>query len=607
MAHYVSRLDTRTSTTPKEWLKTCSEIGTLVNEWANRGDIVVYAGSDAGAGHTACYIKSVAEMEINIPVAFGSFATPEIVGDFTKRETHYEWASATGVIYHESLHARFSEWEQTALESMGEKVFRTFALLDESRIERYGVLNLPQNTLFLRSSALELALREVDEKINDLSSIRLSAVLCLLSLARVDAGVLRFSDVRRTYEKVMEVLGKENFDKFRAIWVEFQTLTTADVVRAGELAKAWNDLLDELDPEPDDFGCEFPGGESGDPDDDSETKGKGKGKGKGSNKDLLDAMEQDADDTATSNADDLYEQQISQEQQDKLNEKQLRQSQIQKAKNQATKTFSSSTGPGVSGSSSTLKEVRTPSGNERASAVKIAQMLEKAKYRERSITDVRSVLPQGRLKTRIAIQNLALKAKGVRQEVPAWERTIRKHTDDPTLSIGIMVDVSGSMGGAMDAMATTAWVLSESGRRVQAKTAMVYFGSGVFPTLKVGQKLDKVSVYTAPDGTEKFDEGWQALDGHLGLTYSSGVRLLVIVSDGQYTPYETTNAKKALEMCKQNGVAVLWVVPDGCYSQGAKSIVGNNGVVLDQMKVSEIAMAIGKSATDALTKISVGG
>jgi Mg-chelatase subunit ChlD len=253
-----------------------------------------------------------------------------------------------------------------------------------------------------------------------------------------------------------------------------------------------------------------------------------------------------------------------------------------------------------------LTEQRVPTGKERASAVKIAQMLEKAKYRERSITDVRSVLPQGRLKTRIAIQNLAMKSKGVIAEVPAWERTLRKHTDDPTLSIGVMVDISGSMGSAMDAMATTAWVLSESGRRVQARTAMVYYGSGVFPTLKVGQKLEKVSVYTAPDGTEKFGDAWDALDGHLGLTFSSGVKLLVIVSDGHYTNGEYANAQKTMELCKRNGVAVVWVVPKGC-GNNASRIVGNNGVVLDQMETDKIAMAIGKSATDALSKIAIGG
>jgi len=605
MAHYVSRLDTRTSTTPKEWLKICSQIGQIVNTWAKRGDIVVYAGTDAGMGHTACYVKSVAEMEINIEVAFGKGATPALVGDLTDRAVQYDWAVPTGVIFHEALHARFSEWEQSVLDAMDEKVFQTFSLLDESRIERLGVINHPENAVFLRSSALEIALADVNESLAGLSHIRAVAFLCALSLARVDSGVLYLSDVRATYDKVLELIGKETFDKFRAIWVAFQKLDHTEVARGEQLAKDWNDLLNELDPETETDGCKFPSGEGGE----SGEKGKGKGKRPMTPdelQELLDALTNDADETMLSANQEVNEQQLSEQQKEQLSKSQERQKQIQKAKNQASKVFSKGTGEvGTSGSGSVLREQRNPKGNERASAVKIAQMLEKAKYRERSITDVKSVLPQGRLKTRIAIQNLAMKSKGVLAELPAWERTIRKHTDDPTLSIGVMVDVSGSMGGAMDAMATTAWVLSESGRRVQARTAMVYYGSGVFPTLKVGQKLEKVSVYSAPDGTEVFGQAWDALDGHLGLTYSSGVKLLVIVSDGQYTSDETANAKKALEMCKQNGVAVLWVVPKGCYNS-ASSIVGNNGVVLNQMETDKIAMAIGKSATDALAKIAIG-
>ena len=612
MAHYVSRLDTRTSTTPSEWLKICSQIGQVVNTWARRNDIVVYAGTDAGMGHTACYVKSVAEMEINLEVAFGKGATPELVGDFTQRTTQYDWAVPTGIIFHEGLHARFSEWEQSALDAMDEKVFITFSLLDESRIERLGIINHPENAVFLRSSALEIALADVNESLSTLSHIRGVAYLCALSLARVDSGVLYLSDVRATYDKVLELIGKETFDKFRAIWTEFQKLDQTEVAKGEQLAKDWNALLDELDPEPETEkgGCKFPSGSGGESGDDESESGKGSGKRPMTPdelQELIDALTNDADETMLSANQEVNEQQLTEQQQEQLSKKQERQKEIQKSKNQASKVFSKETGNlGTSGSSSILTEQRNPTGNERASAVKIAQMLEKAKYRERSITDVRSVLPQGRLKTRIAIQNLAMKSKGVMAEVPAWERTIRKHTDDPTLSIGVMVDVSGSMGGAMDAMATTAWVLSESGRRVQARTAMVYYGSGVFPTLKVGQKLEKVSVYTAPDGTELFGQAWDALDGHLGLTFTSGVKLLVIVSDGQYTPSETTNAKRTLEMCKQNGVAVLWIVPKGCSNRGTY-LVGNNGVVLDQMDTDGIAMAIGKSATNALTKIAIGG
>ena len=217
----------------------------------------------------------------------------------------------------------------------------------------------------------------------------------------------------------------------------------------------------------------------------------------------------------------------------------------------------------------------------------------------------KSHTPMGKLVARNLVQNKAMESMGKRGELPAWKQKVRKHTDEPDLTLGIMVDISGSMGGAMEAMASTAWIMSEAGRRIQAKTAMVYYGEGVFPTLRVGQRLDQVSVYTAPDGTEKFGKAWKALDGELGLTYSDGVRILVIVSDGYYTPAEQENCVEALKECKRNGVAVLWLVPQTSYSLTAKSLVemAGWGVVAGELDVSQIAGVVGKTATEALARV----
>ncbi len=599
MAHYVSRLDTRTSTTPSEWLGTCSQIGQIVNTWAERGDIVVYAGSDAGIGHTACYIKTSAEMEINLPVAFGEWATPAFIGDFTERATHFDWANATGVIYHEALHARYSEWKQEVLSSMKPEVFEAFSMLDEARIERLGVIQMPENQVFLRSSALNLALQGIDEaSVEYLSDVRASALVCGLAMARVDAGVLKLSDVRATYENIIEAIGKELFDELRAIWLEFQRLQNHQVERGHELAIKWVELLNEADPE-----GEGEGEGSGEDEDEGEPTGKGKGKGRG--KKLKDALNEDADNSDTDVRKDLQDQQTKEEQREVLNSKNDKNKRKSKAKNEANKVFSTSSGGGTGSSYSRLQEQRPPKGTERASAVRLAQMLEKAKYRERSITEIKSVLPAGRLKTRIAIQNSAMKSKGIHSQLPAWRQTKRKHNDDPTLTIGVMVDISGSMSSAMETMATTAWVLSEAGRRVQARTAMVYYGQDVFPTLKLGQKLEQVSVWSAPDGTEVFGRGFDALDGHLNLVYGEGVKMLVVVSDGQYTSNERENAVNAMKLCSDNGVAVLWIEPKGTHGT-ASYIVGKNGVVVSQLEVNEIANVIGKSATDALAKVAVG-
>ena len=587
MSH-LSRVATRTSTTPNEWLKTCAEIGQVVNTWSGRNDLAVYAGEDAGMGVAiACFINTTAEIEVSISGAFGSATTPEMVGDFREREVQYDFAEATGVIYHEALHARFSVWELSALKTMDEKTFTTFQLLDESRIERKGVVLMPENQLFLRASALGLALADLnDEAVVGLTEVRACANVSALALARVDAGVVKLSDVRATYDKVLEVIGSDLFNELRKVWLEFQQLHTSQVARGIELATKWNELLKEADPE-----GESPESGSGIPQ---------------AIQDLLDALSEDASETGTSVAKELGDQQTQEEWKEEVSKRQSESKRQSQSKQDAQEVFSRSSGGEGTSSSSRLQEQRDPTGHERASAVKLAQMLEKAKYRERSETVLKSVEPKGRLKSRVLVQNKALEAKGVRDLNPAWRHKTRKHTDDPTLTIGVMVDISGSMSSAMKSMATTAWVLSEAGRRIQAKTAMVYYGNDVFPTLKVGQKLDRVSVYSAPDGTEKFGKAFRALDGALSLLTGTGVRMLVVVSDGHYGGVgETENAQQTARLCKENGVALLWITPKECGRGMGEQLVKGNGVVLEGLETSEIASAIGKSATDALLKASV--
>jgi hypothetical protein len=60
-------------------------------------------------------------------------------------------------------------------------------------------------------------------------------------------------------------------------------------------------------------------------------------------------------------------------------------------------------------------------------------------------------------------------------------------------------------------------------------------------------------------------------------------------------------------MCAENGVAVLWLAPNtGWGGSMGGSLVGNNGVVVDNLDVKEIANVIGKSATNALLKVASG-
>ena len=617
MAHYKvkgkSRLTSRTATTNPEWLKVCSQIGRFVNDLSWRSDLAVYGGEDSAEGRAvAAFYSEIAEIEVNLPKAFGEFTPAEFVGDIRDKATQYEFPMATGILYHEALHARHTNWDIPRLvEALDNLESQAFMLLEESRIEAKGVKERPEFRHFLRTSALEMALEGVDESaLAGLGGdVWQTANLAGLSISRVDSGVLEVADISEIYAEVVSVLGKDLFDNLRKVWIEFQSLGVPQIERAIELAKAWVELLRQADPEgePEAGGV----GNAFEESEDSEGEGEGEGEsGKGemseTMKKMMSKLAESAERTEANASDSLGDQETKEKWDEESKSRQSQAKLTNQRKAQAKEVFHKEHNQeGGNGSGSRVDTRRQPTGGERASAVTIAKALEKAKYRERSVHIRKTQMPQGKLIARNLIQNRAVESMGMRGELPTWKSKSRKHTDDPTLRLGVMVDISGSMGMAMNAMGTTAWVLSEAGRRIQAETAMIYYGSGIFPTLKRGQRLSEVTIYTAPDGTEMFAEAFEALDGELSLTFGDGVRILVIVSDGNYTPAQTERATQILRECKQNGVAVLWITPKGCYSYGAKRIISESawGVHLDEMDTEQIALLVGKSASEALAKV----
>lgn len=601
MEHLLNSAETRTNKTPKEWLKTCSQIGRQANEWAGRSDLVAFIGEGAGRGEVAAlFIPPLAEIEIDLAQAFGKATTPEMVGDFTQRSTHYEFPVATGTVLHEALHARLTFWDLVRLgDTLPKEVWQVFQCLEESRIEGQGAIHFPENRQFLRASALALAFAEVNGHEDMVSTVKLAAHLASLSLARVDAGVLVASDVAEIHKQVHTILGAELFDKLREIWQQFQRITTpAQEAIAISLAEEWVRLTnEEAEKRGEPTGSDSESGEGGEPSEEfMEAMGK-----------LSEAMEKAEGNHAVRMMSDLDDQESKEKMDKQAQESKSESKKRNENKEHARKIFTTSSGLGDTSTRSRVQEVRKPKSAERIAAVQVAKMLEQAKYRERSLTELSSVLPQGRLNSRSAVQSAALKAKGSQTQVEMWRRKVRKHTDEPTLTIGVMVDISGSMSSAMESMATTAWVISEAGRRVQAKSSMVYFGESVFPTLKVGQHLSEVSVYSAPDSTEEFGLAFSALDGSLDLLYGSGARLLVVVSDGAYRHVESEKAREAMLACHRNGVAVLWLCPTS-YGSGyvPTYLHGTNGEFMGGVSDPvAVATQIGKAAADSLTKVGL--
>jgi len=596
--------------TPKEWLPIGKTIGELANKWSGRTDLIAYVGTKLDAPVPALYNPVSSEIEVNTEIAFGTIP-PSFIPDLADKDNQYEFPKAIGAIYHEACHAKFSRWSlEQSSKDLTPRQNKALHLLEESRIEGFGAKAIPTNRYFLTSCALEIVLGECDvDTLSLMSETRALAHLAGLVLARIDAGILYRSDVEGIAEMLETKLGIDFIEKLRELWLKAQAHDNHhNATELYPLAIEWDRLVSERAKEKgeDDTqgGCEFPSGE-GEGESEGEGEGEGKGKSKGRSKTIEEMLKEveNAKENAEMTANDkLADQQEGEHSKEKAKSKSNATEEKNKHKAVGQRVFGEKETVGANGSGSRLEDTRKPTSAERASAVLIAKLFMKAKYRNRTEIKMNSVMPQGRLRSRAMVQREALRSKGIMSQVETWRHKTRKHTETPNLSIGIMVDVSGSMGSAMKPMASTAWILSEAGRRVQAKTAMVYFGSGVFPTLRVGQHLEDVNVYSAPDGTEKFDLGFQALNGQLDLLGGTSARLLVIVSDACYTNEEIKACKSWLQRCKQSGVGVLWIT----YDQGvyASAVIEGSDTQLVKVKgaITEVAEIVGKAGAEALTK-----
>lgn len=596
----------RTGDTPHEWLRVGAEIATLANTWAARGDLVAYVGPGAGGPAPACFAPELAEIEVNVDVAFGRGIDPKDIGSLLDKSNRYTWARACGAIYHEAMHAKFSQWSvPAAAETLKSDEFNALMLLEEGRIEALGIRDDYKAKVFLRACAMDLVIGDAKERMeSEPFSIRSAANLVALVYPRLMSGILDVDEVKPLTDILEEALGLDLIDSLTALIAEAQAHTIHNNAEdMYQTARDWADLVREAseeagEPQPGENGEPQPG-EGGEP---GETP---TGGGKGLSDlmdDIMEAMQEIAEAVEIANADDLADQ----EEREKWADIAKERADLAKERDDHSRVASKIFMRGKEGggkSHSVLIGTRAPLPGERSAAIVVARQLERAKYRERDLTDVNSELPPGRLRTRGLVQAAAQRAQGRMVKAEPWRRTMRKHTDEPTLTIGVMVDISGSMGAAMEPMATTAWVMSEAGRRVQARSAMVYFGNTVFPTLKPGEHLKDVAIYTAPDGTEKFDYAFKALDGSLNLLYGKGARLLVVVSDGCYTADESRKASHWMRRCQDNGVAVLWLPFDhGMYATDhCKSTTAT--VVPGFLDPAAAAMQIGKAAADSMTKI----
>jgi hypothetical protein len=239
---------------------------------------------------------------------------------------------------------------------------------------------------------------------------------------------------------------------------------------------------------------------------------------------------------------------------------------------------------------------RPPTDAERIAARVLSRALTTAGIRDRVATKRTSVLPPGRLRMRGALAREAQRAAGSIPTAEPFTRTTRTPVPTPPLRLGIACDVSGSMHRFAPPVASTAWILANAARQtpVPADTATVIFGHHVRPITRPGTAPASVTEFAARDNWEAVDEAIDALDGALGLSRPGAARLLVIVSDGEFSPGPRRDGQQRLDRLRATGCGILWLTT-------SEYDTPLTGVTVHMMTdPAATAQAIGRAATAAL-------
>jgi hypothetical protein len=592
----------------REWIRVSAETGEYLRDLSGREDLIAVVEPGAGQGNLAVYVPEMAHVEVDSDKCAEGVAPADI--SMTTEVARLRHPAFAGAAIHEGGHAMVSKW---TLDQSPEKraVVKAALLLEESRMEKFLLAKHPEQRVFLRASFADLV-RTDTTKIETVHHAARTAALCM---ARVDAGVLAEAEMTDLKAELIDVLGEALYNDLRAVWLDAHRVTNhGDQAAMEALGQRWVDLLPE-DPSDAESGTtiiivcghgegEGSGGEGGDSEGEGgesgegsgEGSGDGEGEGKGTLSRIAEAVSAAAEDEAEGQVDGAKAR-------DEADARKAEAGEVKKSDKAAKAVFGVSDkishGHGY-GSGEGINGAVNPPVKVRATANVLARAIQKAQHRERSKTIVSASVPPGRLKSSAAVRRSAQRSMGIPVTTEPWRQTVRKHIENPPITVGIMVDISGSMRWAETPVAEAAWAIAHAVHRNDGDTATVAYGEKVHAVTKPGENPRLMRTFDASGGTEEVIGALRALDGGLNLTNGRGVRMLVNVSDGQHTPSQRTGATAILKRMTAAGVKVLWVDMNGGGWGGTDPILMPGVEVVTINRGDDLGRLIGSAMTKAL-------
>ncbi|ROO52822.1 hypothetical protein EDC02_7766 [Micromonospora sp. Llam0] len=559
------------------WLRMSAALSAHIPPIAGREDLLVVIEPGAGNGAPACFIRERATVEID-----GTYLgiDPRSV-DPHDPDAREKYPVAWGLLVHEAAHSQHTRWE---FGTGPARVAEAAALLEESRIETAQLRRRPGDRRWLRAAVTRILLDDIPTTDDPWAA----AASAALVLARVDAGVIDPDEAEQLRRAVARILRPTLLKTLTSIWRDAHQVPDDDTDAMLALGRRWCDTLGvdpDTPPPPPGTGQAGSGnGHSG--------AGQGSGGSPGGGGVLRKAAASVVGAVAVHDAEAAQAAAAAAARaQQRAQQRKAEADQQKRSQDAAGAVFDGDGGTGGGGGASTngnplvrtqpsRHRTREPGDDERAAARKLARALREAAYREPTDAVTTSVTPPGRLVTRAALAADAQRAAGQIPTSQPWRRTERRRVPQPPIHVGIVADVSPSVETFAGPIASAAWITAQATAWAGGTSATVTFGQYVTAVTRPGQPPDRVRLFGKEGNTQGFPLAVDALDAALGLADPrGGARLLVVVSDGEFTSAEITEGQKRLDRLVRAGCGLLWLGPPNSrpLKDAHATILGNPG------------------------------
>ncbi|MFE2722762.1 hypothetical protein [Kitasatospora sp. NPDC059327] len=562
---------------PAAWLRVGAELGDRLVALSGRQDLLVTCRPGTRSGAPAAYFPGLAEVEFDATLFDPLQAHeihPRIVGD----EDRYP--AAWGVFVHEAAHAAHSVWTEPA--GAHPRIVEAALLLEESRVEGAHLTRRPMDRTYLRTSARTLVMPDIANP--SFQGIEHAAGVAALILGRRDVGILDGGETRAVAELCEQVLGADLLATLTGIWTAAHRCADHDAATMLAHARDWCSALDAAAPSlpapPEDLTDLLSGAVVV----------------------VMDSMAANdrADLAALLAADDALAAHAEAQAQDRAQRAGSQRKSAALAKSVFNPRGATVNPDGTPSSrTSPITGTRKPTAAEQTAAEQLSRALRAAAYRERTEERSTSPTPPGRLNMRAALARDAQRASGSVPTAEPFTHTRRSSTATPPLRVGIAVDVSGSMSAACGPVSSAAWIVARAAAMTgpDSRTATVAYDTHLTALTRPTHRAPaQVTTFRANGRSHNLGDALDALDHGLDLSRPGAGRLLVIVTDAQYTPDETADAVTRIQRLSAAGCAVLQLTLD----KNSRHLPGTT--LLHLPKPSNAPAAIAKAATDAIRR-----